>query len=187
MATGRRLNLTKVVKFSQTFLLKIGNMIKLRIREDALNGVFQNNTSGHAYRSKQYVKYKLNGMRRFTKNTKIGFKKAKQVASDIQTRTPIREGAKLKGMGNRSVNTDVSKVNMTLTGDTHKGMKVTKHSENIIEVSWNANDYGKIKGNEMLGRVLVGLNDKNEELVVKEFLKEMTKQFDAEFPDKILL
>lgn len=202
---ARRLNLHKAVKFGSQFLLRIGNLIKLKIREDALNGVFQNNTANHAYRSKQYMKYKQNNMRRLGYDLTIkdvrktlghekviistyNFGRGDIVAGNRMTKKGRKiENKKLKGYDNRSVNTDISKVNMTLTGDTHKGMKVTKHSENVIEISWASQDYGKIKGNEMLGRVLVGLNDKNEELVVKEFLKEMTKQFDAEFPDKILL
>jgi hypothetical protein len=81
--------------------------------------------------------------------------------------------SKTYGSGWRVKNSDVSKVNMELTGDTLQSFKQVEATNNSITMSFDRTHADKIIGNAStkLGRQLVGLNDKNIEVIKKILIK----------------
>lgn len=175
------------ISITATQMGKIGYVAVSLANEDALNGIMQDEKSGLQYRSKQYAKYKANAMRRFTRDVQAryketqfgsglftgrnaGRKSAKQVGSNIHLKSKLTSGSnKLKGYNTRSINTDVSKVNLHLTGDMFRSLKVISKSNNICRVSFSPEQAGKVLGNIKNGYQSVGLNKKNQD-VIKELI-----------------
>ena len=128
---------------------QLGYYLIGRVKEDARDGKFQNNTSGYSYTPK-YAKLKARGM----KSVKDG-----------------KNYAKYMGV---SINTDVSKVNMNLTQQTLRAMRITDKKENYVEFGWlsekhkTGEDILKIlETNQLRGYDLLGLTKENEDKMTK--------------------
>lgn len=170
---------------------KIGNAMVLKANEDALDGIMQDGQKNLIYRSKQYIRYKANAMRRFTKNVtmktketqygsglfkvtrKAGRKKLSPVAMNISTKSNLTNGGKLKGYEGRSINTDVSKVNLHLTGDMFRSLKVVTAAVNHCRVSFGQEEAGKVIGNKNHGYNAVGLNEENKQIVKQMIIMQL--------------
>ena len=152
--------LTPNFNVPSSIMSKIGLKEKELIRKDSLEGIGQDGRKWGIYLSQTYVKYKSNWMNRFT--DKRGNK-----------------GTKLKTyQGQAIVSNQTSFVNMTLTGQMANGLHIESVKDNEVTMSYLPKDAGKIIGNEDLGRVVVGLNDKNQEIIKDEIIKYLNKNID---------
>jgi hypothetical protein len=157
---------------------KIGLKEKELIEIDSLRGVGQDKagSSMGQYKSEQYKKYKANYMNRFT--NKAGRQKTVK-GQTIEGKYRITTGGKLKAyQGQPIASNETAFVNMTLTGQMAKGLHVKSSAENMVEMSYLAKDAGKIYGNSLLGRQVVGLNDKNIEAIKFLVMSELSKGID---------
>ena len=178
MGTDMITSVKKALTLSESFMKKIGLKEKELIRQDSLRGVGQDlaGSSMGAYRSVDYKKYKANWMNRLT--NKAG-KQKKVIAQTIEGRNRITTGGKLKAyQGQPVVSNQTGFVDMTLTGQMAKGLHIKSSSENMVEMSYNLGDTGKIIGNALLGRQVVGLNEKNIEAVKYLVMSELSKGID---------
>ena len=161
------LNLDKAVKFSKPFWSKVGQWIVNKIRADAGQGVFQTDDPWKKTYSPEYAELKENKMSQITGYTKKG--KAKRTRLEPY-----------KGVSITSTNT--SFVDMTLTGQTLRGLKVRVVTENGTTLAFELRDADKIIGNQRphLNRRLVGLNKKNRtkvrDMVIDEMKRQVKKQ-----------
>lgn len=165
-----------IFKLNPKIWLKLGELVSGWVNTDALAGIMQNNTSGHQYKSRQYVKYKSNRMERFTDKT---YKKS---TKNISAGSTTRKGTKLEHY--RSVpiaSSDTSKVNMTLTGRTLNALSPKTSDESSVTMSFKGIDPRIILGNQLRGYDITGLNDKNK---VKT-LDYLTKHFDDNIKKQI--
>ena len=89
-----------------------------------------------------------------------------------------------KGVSITSTNT--SFVDMTLTGQTLRGLKVRVVTENGTTLAFELRDADKIIGNQRphLNRRLVGLNKKNQTTVRDMVIDEMNRQVKKQLPGK---
>lgn len=178
------LNLAEILKIPQGTANKIAVKTIQNVQEDFKNGIFQNNQSGLKYFSKTYMKYKANQMRRFTKGDgkvftdKEGYffgktyfrnKKAKKwktiTGEHGGTRTMlVHQGKRLSGFYAKTIeSTNTAYVDMTLTGQLKKGLKLKQYINGSWLFGYDPKDADKIEGNRKYGREVVGLNDKNQE------------------------
>lgn len=164
------------------------------VKEDALNGIMQDGSSNHQYKSEQYKKYKANDMRRFTTGTpamvsikgqKDLYFKNPKVTTKYKGRT-YGSGERLAGYKSGALNNDVSKVNLHLTGLMMDGLHKKSQTENSLTMSFNPNDEGKVIGNKENGYDVVGLNDANQEKVRKRLLDAYTQNI-SKLPKKIVI
>lgn len=127
-------------------------ILKKEPPKDAKIGLMQDNKQKLPYHSKQYMRYKANGMKRFT------------------------DGKRLKSyVGLPIVSKQTSFVDMTLTGRMWKGLFVKKADKFSVTMSFDPADKGKIIGNRKYGREVVGINDKNKALVENRIRKKLSK------------
>ena len=147
------INFDGILKFNKGFWVKVGSWAVNQIRSDAQQGIFQTDEPVKTTYSKQYAELKANRMQTQGKDVK-GKSKPEKVKS-------------LKGVSIVSSNT--SFVDMTLTGQTLRGLKITETTPNGVQVSFNIRDLWKIVGNQKpgLNRRIVGLNKKNREALIK--------------------
>ena len=141
---------------------EIGLKEKELIRQDSLKGIGQDvmGSKWGNYRSPAYVKYKQNWMNRFT---------------DRQG----NKGTKLKAYrGQAVVSNDTSHVNMTLTGQMANGLHIESVKDNEVLMSYMPKDAGKIIGNAVLDREVVGLNKKNIGIIGDMIFQELSKNTD---------
>ena len=141
------INFDGILNFNKSFWVKVGSWAVNQIRSDAQQGIFQTDEPVKTTYSKQYAELKANRMQTQGKNAK-GKTKPEKVSS-------------LKGVSIVSTNTTF--VDMTLTGQTLRGLKITETTPNGVQVAFNIRDLWKIVGNQKpgLNRRLVGLNKKN--------------------------
>ena len=126
--------------------------IRIWIREDALNGVMQDNTSGHSY-SEGYARYKANDFKGF------------------------RSGKRLKGYETGSYDNNISKVTMYATGNTINGLAYYDSDSTSVTLRFKPEDGMKVKWNAERGEPydIWGLNDVNIEKVRKRIISEYKK------------
>ena len=88
------------------------------------------------------------------------------------------DGKRLKAVGSASLpGTQNTKVNMTLTGQMANSYKIIKKKSDSITMSYKIKDAGKVIGNQELGRDVVGLNNKNEKIILDMYTRELVKYF----------
>jgi len=147
----------------------IGQQAIKLIRFDAGQGVFQQD-KGIQHKKDYSTDYARLKERRFTYATKKRFKMNEggmEYAGMGKERVRISDGKKgqrmaaYKGIAIASTNT--SFVDMTVTGQTLRGLKIRAVDENSVTLGYEPKDAMKILGNARppYNRVLVGLNDKN--------------------------
>ena len=77
-----------------------------------------------------------------------------------------KKGTKLKAYTGQSVvSNETGFVNETLTGAMFRNMFIADVKENEVTVSYASKDAGKVMGAEDRGRVVVGLNEENQEII----------------------
>jgi len=154
MATIKIPDYSKIVELTPRFWKEeIGGKIKFRIKDDARLGKFQNNTKGHHYLSRQYMKYKSNNFRSL-RNT----------------------GQRLKAFKGRSIESNnTAYVDMIATGDTLNGLRPIAADKTSVTMSYLSKDSMKIIGNRKLGRDLVGLSKENIKWVKEKILEQIRK------------
>lgn len=193
----------KSLQLGGNFWKRLGQKVAQWIREDAKKGIFQtpNGQSSKPTYNETYAKYKANDMRRFTtgeatktytdkKGNERGlFFDNKKTKTAIQRKTDstFGTGKRLKSYYGQSIESrQTGFVDMTLTGQTLKGLHVKSSDENSVTLAYNSKDAGKIIGNqEKYDRALVGMNDKNIEKARQEVISEMRKKIDSIFPGDI--
>jgi hypothetical protein len=167
------INFDGLLRFKKEFWVLIGEWVSNTIRADARKGIYQTDEPVKTTYSPQYAKLKANGMQEQTTNAK-GKTKSEKVKS-------------LQGVSIVSRNT--SFVDMTLTGQTLRGLKITETFPNGVQVSFNIRDLWKIVGNQKpgLNRRLVGLNNKNMKRLQELFINEVATQVGKNFVGKTVL
>ena len=155
-----KLNLEKIPILGSKFWKELGGKIPFWVKDDALKGIMQDNTAGHSYKSLQYVKYKANEMRKFG-------------------RGKDKKGAGERLSGYKAVpieSTQTNPVNMTLTGQAINNLRPIGSDNTSVTMSFSPADAGKVIGNQARGYDIVGLNEKNRELVKNLILDEYKKR-----------
>ena len=167
------INFDGLLRFKREFWVLIGEWVSNTIRADARKGIYQTDEPVKTTYSPQYAKLKANGMQEQTTNAK-GKTKSEKVKS-------------LKGVS--IVSTNTSFVDMTVTGQTLRGLKITETMPNGVQVSFNIRDLWKIVGNQKpgLNRRLVGLNNKNMKRLQELFINEVATQVAKNFVGKTVL
>lgn len=192
-----KINLEKAIKNLSNTWKRVGQEVIKWIRKDAIDGVFQNGSSD-TYRSEQYKKYKRNDMRRYTtgeassstytfdkagdyrrKGLFFGNKKA-----NLRKGKNITTGKRLEGyQGVTITSRETSFVNMILTGQLFKGLRVKRYDGEGVEIGYDPKDRKKIEGNRVYGREVVGLNDENIAKVKEMLIKAMGDNLKGEMED----
>ena len=139
-----------------------------QIRADMKLGIMQDGKTNLQYLSAQYKKYKANKM----KQLKYG-----RGLYDPETNTIMRGKAKKKGQprlwnyyGKAIESTNTAYVDMTLTGDLKKGLKVKSVNESGGMIGYEPEDAKKLQGNRRYGREIVGLNEANKDKLKDEIV-----------------
>ena len=145
-------NLADTLNLSPSWWKRLGGFIAKWVREDFSRGVFQNDMQRLPYLSKQYTDYKSRRMQ-----TKSGNKRLKAYYAQ-----PIESH-------------QVSFVDMTLTGKLKKSLRPVKSDKLSVTMGYSPTDKNpeKIIGNERYGRVVMGLNEKNQDKAFDMLLKEI--------------
>ena len=157
------------------------------IRVNFKEGKMQNGKSGLQYKPGSYKLYKSLGMKRLTKTkvkkestTGIEYLGRKQVYHKTSTgygmsntmRQKIGTSSKLKAFYAKGIeSTQTAFVDMTLSGDLKKGLKVKSVNSQGGVVGYESEDSMKIEGNRRYGREVVGLNEENQEKLKKEIIE----------------
>ena len=158
----------KLVFWSKPFAIQLSRKIKKWVLLDMRKGILQG--AQDTYKSKQYVKYKNNYMKRFTTRT---YKKG---TKHISPGTIKRKGTKVLPYEGVSIKSNWTKsVNMMLTGQLIAGLKYLKSDKVSLWMTYNPNDGDKIKNNEAMFRNVRGLNSKNIRKVKKAIIKEFNE------------
>ena len=149
-----------ILDLTPQFWDETGVFIQGYVLDDCRAGVMQNNTSGHAYKSPQYMKYKANRMERFTtrkyKDGSVG-----------------KKGTKLKALATVPiVSTQINPVNMILSQRTINSLKGKSATKDSITMAFAPDKTGILTGNRDRGYDIIGLNDKNREKVKQRLLNQ---------------
>jgi len=163
------INFDRIVRFSQRFWIKVGSELVKRIRADAGQGKFQTDEPHKATYSPGYARLKE---RRFKHATKRRYA-VNQGGMEYGQKEVFRKKNGRKGerysayKGVSIVSTNTSFVDMTVTGQTLRGLHVKESSNKNVLLSYQTKDAAKIIGNQERGlnRRLVGLNRKNQKVV----------------------
>lgn len=176
------LDLEKIIIFKTPFWKNISVLIQGWIKRDMMAGVVQEYTSsrGRVY-SKTYAKYKKNYMNRLTTRT---YKKG---TKHIPAGTTTRAGTKLQAYSGVSIRSNSSTPNMLLTGQTIDGLEYKSSTATSLTMSYKDKDKEKIENNELLGRSITTLNNKNQDFVVNQLEDELSKNITDWERDKIIL
>ena len=157
----------EAIKFPVAFWKSVGSWIVNKIRADAGQGVFQTDQPHKKTYSKDYADIKENRMKKAVGTIQSGKNKGKVKREKME---------QYKGVSIASTNT--SFVDMTLTGQTLRGLHVKDSTVSSVTLSFRPEDVKKIVGNQRpgLNRRLVGLNRKNQEHVHKLVKAEIARQ-----------
>lgn len=160
----------KVLKFNRNFWVMVGSWVANTIRADAKVGVFQTDEAWKKTYSKQYAQLKRNRMKPPLKNGKPG--------KTLKT---------YEGVSITSDNT--SFVDMTLTGQTLRDLKIKKADDKGVTVGFEPRDIWKIVGNQKpgLNRRLVGLNQKNQDELQTKISKYIETNIKQAFTGKVTI
>lgn len=170
------INFDRIVKFSRAFWIKVGSLVVRKIREDAGQGVFQTDEPYKRTYSKRYAELKANRMKAQTGKNSNG--------KPIQKRSKDLEGVSI-------TSTNTAFVDMTLTGQTLRGLHVVEGSvtEKGVSVAYHPRDVMKIVGNQKpgLNRRLVGLNKANADHIRDMLIEEIEKGIKQDFVGKVTI
>lgn len=185
---------SKVMRFTPNFWMKLGGLVPKWVKDDALKGLMQNGTQNLHYKSREYIKYKANQMRRFTKGGALSSSiKGKK---DIFFNNP-KAGINKKGIGTGDrlkeykgipiQSTDVSKVNMTLTGRTIDSLHPKTSDDTGVLMAFNPAYGGIVIGNRQRGYDITGLNEQNKKKVHDLIVAQLDENLRKEIKGKIVI
>lgn len=188
----------KIVRFTPQFWLKLGGLVPKWVKDDALKGLMQNNGHDYHYRSKEYMRYKANNMRRFTKgegktfSDKEGFFFGKTFFNNKKAKTSKKTGFttgdRLKAYKGISIeSTDISKVNMTLTGRTINSLHPKTSDDVSVTMAFSPAYGGIVLGNKQRGYDVTGLNNENLKKVRNLILQQLDNNAKKELGKKIVI
>lgn len=187
----------KVMRLTPNFWMKLGGLVPKWVKDDALKGLMQNGAQNLHYKSREYIKYKANQMRRFTKgqgktfSDKEGFffgqtyfknKKAGINKKGIGTGDRLKE---YKGIPIQS--TDVSKINMTLTGRTIDSLHPKTSDDTGVLMAFSPAYGGIVIGNRQRGYDITGLNEQNKKKVHDLIVAQLDENLRKEIKGKIVI
>ena len=195
------MKLTDILKLPDGFWSKLAagstESIQKWIELDALNGIMQDNTSNHQYKSESYKKYKANGMYRTTTGIGKGYgvrynkKTGNLNAVPLYFKNKKGVGVRLKAYkGESATNKDISKVNMYLTGKMLRGIKrgASPEPNTLLMVFNTLEDGKKAYGNRDRNKYdILGLSNINREKVKERMLKEFKKNIGNISPKQIVI
>jgi len=178
-ADVKRFRIAKALDLPKTFWMKLGKKIAILVRGDAEKGIFQNDAKNLQYLSQQYKKYKANDMRRFTTGEGEIFTDAsgyffgttyfRAKKAGVSKKKGFGTGQRLKAYYGKSIKSrEVGFVNMKVTGKLLDSLKPVKAIPFGVTMGFSPSfdNPEKLYGNERYGRVLVGLNKKNTDIVL---------------------
>lgn len=187
----------KVIRFTPQFWTKVGGLIPQWVKKDALQGIMQNGLQNLHYKSKQYAKYKANQMRRFTKgegkvfSDKAGYSYGKTYFNNPKakkTKKGVSSSDRLKDYAGISIeSTDISKVNMTLTGRTINSLHPKSSDEYGVNMAFSPAYGGIVLGNKQRGYDVTGLNEQNIKKVRELILAQLDNNAKKEIGKKIVI
>ena len=161
-----------ILDLTPDFWLKVGDKIHDWVLDDCRAGIMQNNTSGHAYKSEWYKKYKANEMRKFGRTERISL----NIMTKKGTRKRItvdKKPGRLKGYETVPiVSTQINPVNMILTQRTINSLHPKASTKDSVTMAFAPDKTGLLNGNRDRGYDIIGLNDKNREQVKQKILNQ---------------
>jgi len=138
------MKLPDIPKVTNSFMKTLAQLAIDEIQYDASKGKFQNGKSGLQYKSSTYKRYKKNNM------------------------TGTRTGKKLKGFANQSTDTNISYVNMRLTGRTLRGMRASS-GKNTAIITYDRGEI--VLGNQKRGYDIYDLSNENKKIILEDLDK----------------
>lgn len=197
MAGVKNFDIEKTLRFDEQFWKELSIYIKKWIKEDMRNGECQLYTGNVGYKSRSYMKYKANYMKRFTNRVSSniagsskGFRRVDITAKNIKyfQKNKPAIGQNLKAYAGRSIKSNwTASVNMMLTGDTIEGLEYEAFTPKSLTMRYKDKDAYKIIGNEQLGRFITTLNEKNQARVIKKLEQQLDKNIRKFYQGKIKL
>lgn len=161
------------------------------MRADFKIGKMQNGKSGLNYYSDQYKRYKANSMKQLKygrsiynpetgqlmRGKKLKVKTETHKFGNVKVSSSKKLGAqRLWGSYGKSIeSTQTAFVDMTLSGDLKKGLKVKSVTATGGIIGYEPEDAKKLEGNRRYGREVVGLNEDNQEKLKKEIIEVFKK------------
>ena len=162
------IGLTKIIELKTSDWKRLLQLCVQWIRADMKLGIMQDGKTNLQYLSGQYKKYKENRM----KQLKYG-----RGLYNPETGAIMRGNVKKKGRprlwnyyGKAIESTNIAYVDMTLTGDLKKGLKVKSVNESGGMIGYEPEDAKKLQGNRRYGREIVGLNEANKDKLKDEIV-----------------
>ena len=151
---------------------KIGQYVVGKIRQDALQGEMQNDTSGHQY-TREYALIKARSFRYATSRVyKQNVANAKSIGIYAQAKDSIKKaggkkGNRYKGYESLPLNTNTAFVNLTLTGDMLKSLQVVESltTEDGCTLAYGQDQTKKILGNKKRGYDVTTLSTENRKII----------------------
>ena len=187
-----------ILDLTPDFWLKVGDKIHDWVSDDADKGIMQDNTSMHQYTSPEYVRYKKNNMRRFTKGKGQTFSdkegyffgqthfKSPKVTAKYKGRS-YGAGDRLKGYEAGVLSNQTSFVNMRLTSKTLNSLKGKNPTTNSITMHFDGTPAGILTGNRDRGYDIIGLRGENIGKIKKRILAEFMKNSKTDIPPTIII
>ena len=168
------IGLTKIIELKTSDWKRLLQLCVQWIRADMKLGIMQDGKTNLQYLSQQYKRYKANQM----KQLKYGRSLYSPEANKLMRSSKVSKKA-LKGKGDRLwayhgkaiESTNTAYVDMTLTGDLKKGLKVKSVNVSGGMIGYEPEDTKKLQGNRRYGREIVGLNEANKDKLKDEIVE----------------
>jgi hypothetical protein len=160
-------NLDKLLKiFTLGFWTITLDAVSKRIMSDARHdGVFQDGTRGHSYKSKTYKEYK---------------------ARHMDAKTLTRKIKPYDGVA--VISNETRFVNATLTGKLLDSIKYKPDRDGYGGVIyWELEHHKKLEGLQDRGYDLIGLTKENRDFIIEEILKRLDPEIRKEFEGNITI
>ena len=178
------MRLDRALNFTPKLWDQVGQFVRGAIKDDALKGIMQDDKRPKL-RSNQYKKYKKNDMRRFGRGkSKIGR------GTRLGSRLDLKNGEKFESknpkydLSDISLNKDVSKVNLHLTGEMLKQVQV-KSTSNSSRITFLQGK--KVLGNKRHGYNVFGLRNKNRKNALRFLDRTIERNLEKETSKPITL
>lgn len=182
---AQTLKTKKPFSLGGAFFNRLGKLIVRTVRKDASMGIMQNEMRNLRYKSKRYVQYKKNSMRRIRAGGKLNKKTNRFNNTKNLTRLKFNKGSqsfssgnrKLKGYEGISTNTETNFVNLHLTSSMMKDYDVTRYDAKSVEIGWSSDlEAKKVEGNKKRGYDITGLNSANISMIEKYISDELDRK-----------
>ena len=176
------LNFDRLVKFNEAFWKKLGSAVITWIRTDAGQGVFQTDEPHKKTYNTDYARLKERRFKAVTKRRYKNVDGGMEYAGQGVERVRIKDGRKGQRLGQYQgvsiVSTNTSFVDMTVSGQTLRGLHIADSTPKSVTLSYQPRDLWKIVGNQRpgLNRRLVGLRAKNFNKLKDMFMQDISNK-----------